>query len=840
MVQVFRKFVVPLLSVMLLGIAPAPVNAATTISGAVVVIPVSSSGYRLTENKATYLASFGAGNSDALVTDSGGCAIKLGQVRCYGLAGTVGDGSNRNRPLPVPITMPGNAQAVKLAEAVVQGQLPYRYVDNEGSFSYRAMRQMCAQGAAGVYCWGNNAGQAILSPTTVYTGTTRMFEGNVLQDAGGAIYHWEPSDFDSASSSYQFTKLAGSVEGLAAGDITHIQTGRTDVRSIGYSEDEVMTQGDLGVCVASSGALQCLSSPMRAALDPEVAALYPLADDPAPLGSSTVITGVPIQSSNPYYGSEKFCSLLSLVVSCSTSTAQSYAAKQIEGGGQYPYGVVFSSRPSQMEPVFTLPSGSSNPVVGILEDWGDRFVCAIHDTFGFLCANSEMSDENPQGIGSDIDGDGAISLGREFSLECGVGFSCTFAPTKLRISGNIITAVGTLTRSPRTSAAISGTVRFPDGLPFQGSIEWSSSDGKLRATSEIAADGTFALAARSGMGSIRLERSWGEFPATCFDGTVTAGCVTNSQTTIYIDSLVANNNVNIVVPSYSGEMRTIDLRFGDGETPISDVVLSAVDPETECTETTISLGRMKSCASQGGALNEGYTGLLTGADGTISLWMPTAMDAILRISAADEYGLTWTEDIVSAGDDGATPEPYSFAGLIFAQPLGAISVRQGSVGTVSALVSVDGIDPAYGMSSGIRPTSTVATTCASERRTDSTDENGLVDFSLCPAGTQLWKVYATDGSFFPSAPFPVTIDPALTALRVSGATLDAAFSGGTTTYTGRFTSSRVTFTPTKASWAGSARVTTPTCSRPSSGTRACTMSVKVGSATIIYTFTLRR
>ena len=824
---------------MLLGSAPAPVNAATTISGAVVVIPVRSSGYRLTQNKATYLASFGAGNSDALVTDSGGCAIKLGQVRCYGLAGTVGDGSNRNRPLPVPITMPGNAQAVKLAEAVVEGRLPYRYF-NEGSFYYREMRQMCAQGAAGVYCWGNNAGQAILSPTTVYTGTTRMFEGNVLQDAGGAIYHWEPSDFDSASSSYQFTKLAGSVEGLATGDITHIQTGRTDVRSVGYSEDELMTVGDLGVCVASSGALQCLSGSMRAALDPEVAALYPLADDPAPLGSATVITGVPIQSSKPYYASERFCSLLSLVVSCSTSTAQSNSYNQIEVGGQYIYGAVYSRRPSQMEPMFTLPSGSSNPVVGIVEDWDTGFVCAIHDTFGFLCANSEIPDENGQAVGPDIDGDGVISLGREFSLECGVGFSCTFAPTKLRLSGSIITAVGTLTRSPRTSAAISGTVRFADGLPFQGSIEWSSSDGKLRATSEIAADGSFTLAARSGMGSIWLGQQWGELPATCLDGTVTAGCVTNSQTTIYIDSLVASNNVNIVVPSYSGEMRTIDLRFGDGETPISDVALNAVDPETECTETTISLGMMKSCASQGVGLNEGYTALLTGADGTISLWMPTAMDAILRISAADEYGLTWTEDIVSAGDDGATPEPYSFAGLIFAQPLGAMSVRQGSAGTVSALVSVDGIDPAYGMSSGIRPTSAGATTCSAERRTDSTDENGLVDFSLCPAGTQLWKVYATDGSFFPSAPFPVTIDPALTALRISGATLDTAFSGGTTTYTGRFTGSRVTFAPTKASWAGSARVTTPTCSRPSRGTRDCTMSVKVGSATITYTFTLRR
>jgi len=288
-------------------------------------------------------------------------------------------------------------------------------------------------------------------------------------------------------------------------------------------------------------------------------------------------------------------------------------------------------------------------------------------------------------------------------------------------------------------------------------------------------------------------------------------------------------------------MRTIDLRFGDGETPIADVTLKVVDPGAECTTTAVALGRMVSCARQGYGLSlDSGQSIKTGADGTVTLWMPTAMDSVLRVSAADEYGLTWTDDIVSLGDDGASPEPFSFAGLLFAEPLGSMSVRQGSTGTVSALVSVDGIDPAYGLNAGIKPFSAVAKTCASERRTDATDENGLVDFSLCPAGTQLWKVYATDGSFFPSAAFPVTIDPALTRLRISGATLDTAFSGGTTTYTGRFTSSRATFTPTKASWARSARVTTPTCSRPSRGKRVCTMSVRIGTSTITYTFTLRR
>ena len=98
--QAPHRFIVLLLSVMLLGVAPAPVNAATTINGAVVVIPVYQekySEYRLTGQKATYLATFGSGNSDALVTKTGGCAIKAGNVSCYGMAGTVGDGTNRNR-----------------------------------------------------------------------------------------------------------------------------------------------------------------------------------------------------------------------------------------------------------------------------------------------------------------------------------------------------------------------------------------------------------------------------------------------------------------------------------------------------------------------------------------------------------------------------------------------------------------------------------------------------------------------------------------------------------------------------------------------------------------------
>lgn len=830
--QVSRKFIVPLLSAILLGVAPAPVNAATTISGAVVVLPVAapyyeSAGYRLTPNKATYLATFGAGNTDALITSTGGCAVKSGQLSCYGLAGTVGDGTNRNRPLAVPITLPYGAQPVKVLAARIQNMSLY---DNNGDFEYSDMHQMCVQGTSAVYCWGKNGSQNPLSPVSIFEGEARLFTGTVLQTTTGEVYHWEPTDFSVPSTSYEMVLLAGGAGELSAGDVIGVMPASAGIYS-NTSNEYVDVRGQLGACVVTLGSVQCLNAPIRDAMFPEVAALYPAVTAPAELGSSTTLYGALIESS---FG---VCTFLDLVVSCSQDTA----TDQYWENDSDLEGYVRVSRPSQFAPMLTLPVGSRSPIVSTMTNWGTTFACAIHDTKGIVCALPDSADEAVDTFIRDIDGDGYASLGREYSLDCGVGFSCEFTPTKLRQSDGIITAVGTLVRTPRTSAAISGTVRFPDGLPFQGSLEWNSSDGKLRATSAIAADGSFALAARSGMGSVTLHQEWADLPATCLDGTVTSGCVSDSDVTIYLDSLAASNSVNITVPTFAGEMRTIDLRFGDGETPIADVALSVVDPEAECSSTTVSLGRMMSCAKLGRGLNQDYgSQIKTGVDGTVSIWMPTGTDSILRASAADEYGLTWTDDIVSLGDDGNTPEPFSFAGLIFAQPLGVMSVRQGSTGTVSALVSVDGIDPAYGLSAGIKPASMVATTCASERRTDATDESGLVDFSLCPAGTQLWKVYATDGSFFPSAPFPITIDPAITGLRVNGATLDAAFSGGTTTYTGRFTSSRVTFTPTKASWAGSARVTIPTCSRPSRGTRDCTMSVRVGSSTITYTFTLRR
>jgi hypothetical protein len=839
MVQVFRKFLVPLLSVMLLGVTPAPVSATTTITGAVVAIPIApygNAGYRLTGQKATYLATFGSGNSDALITATGGCAIKSGNISCYGRAGTVGDGTNRNRPLAVPVSLPGGAQATKLVEFKSGGA---GYQTSEGDYNFREARLMCAQGLTAVHCWGDNAGQVSLSPIAVYSGSTRLFTGNLLQAETGAIFHWEPADFSSATSPYVFTRLASGLEGFSASGISSIHLAYSNSFAwIGGTATQ--GYGALGACITTGNELRCLSAPVRSSMDERVAALFPPAEDPVPLTSATSFAGIPVLGRD---SRGEFCSFVSPVISCTASEAYEEGEDfDLEADGTWYNGRVDVTRPSQMTPTFTLPDGSSEPVV--VGDSNPMAACALHPIHGFVCVSEDQIDlpEEDEYL-HDVDDDGLITIGREFSLDCGVGFSCAFTPSKLRVSGEIVTAVGTLIRTPRTSATLAGTVRFPDGVPFQGSIGWESSDGKLRATSTVAADGSFTLAARSGMGSITLSQLEVSqyLPSTCLDGTATAGCVTFSDTTIYLDTLAASSNVNITVPSYAGEMRTMDLRFGDGETPISDVALAVVDPETECSTTAVAIGRMVSCARQGGGLMADLLSTIkTGADGTVSLWMPTAMDSVLQASAADEYGLTWTDEIVSLGDDGVTPEPFSFAGLIFAQPLGAMSVRQGSTGTVSALVSVDGIDPAYGLSAGIKPASTVATTCSAERRTDATDENGLVDFSLCPAGTQLWKVYATDGSFFPSAPFPVTIDPALTALRVSGATLDTTFSGGTTTYTGRFTSSRVTFTPTKASWAGSARVTTPTCSRPSRGTRDCTMSVKVGSATITYRFTLRR
>ena len=831
-----------MLSVLLLGVAPAPVSAATTISGAVVAIAISnqdwdSSPYRLEVGKATYLATFGGGNSDALINSSGGCAIKSGRVSCYGRAGTVGDGTIRSRPLAVPITIPGGTQVLKLVDARL-GQGTISFDSTEGNYSFSEMGLMCAQATTAVFCWGKNGGQTLLSPVAVYNGATRLFTGTMIQDATGAIYHWEPSSFASTSSGYQFAKVAGSVDGFSADGIVGLQTiyGQSRSRFQNPYESK-MVYGAIGTCVVAVSELRCLYAPTRGPLDARVVALYPPIEDPAPLSAPTNFDGVPIAGAT-----DRFCTYLSRVVSCSRSEAYSSASISGTIDGRTADGTVWLNRPSQMTPLLTLPMGVSDPVI-TQDQWGRVLACAIHEVKGVVCVNEGMltggnvvaQDTTGGEQYPDIDGDGLFSIGREMALDCGVGFSCTFTATKLRASSGIITAVGTLVRTPRTSAQLSGVIRYPDGSPFSGQVSWLSSDRKLQSTAAVSADGAFSLPARSGMGSITFWESWGEQPAACADGTFESGCVTGASATIYVDSLAPSNSVNIVIPTYQGEMRTIDLRFGDGETPISNVRISG-SSASECTTTVTTLGRMFACAS----FTTDHRSVLTGEDGTVSIWMPTNADVVLSLSAADEYGLTWTEEIVSAADDGPTPEPYSFAGLIYAQPMGVMSVRQGSTGLVGAMVSVDGIDPAYGLSAAIKPASAGSKTCTSERLIDASDESGLVDFSVCPAGTQLWRVYSTDGSFFPSAAFPVTVDPALAGLQVSGATLDTPFSGGTTEYSGRFTSSRVTFTATKASWARSATVTASSCSRPTRGTKVCTVKVKVGSATMIYTFTFRR
>ena len=851
--RVPQKLLVLMLSALLLGVAPAPVSAATTISGAVVALPIRQySGdnaiYRLAGNKATYLATFGGGNSDALITPTGGCAIKSGLVSCYGLPGTVGDGTNRSRPLAVRVPLPAGAQAVKIATVLERGG----YLQtNEGDFEYGATRQLCAQGTAGVYCWGRNVNQTSLSPVTVFTGTPRIFTGKFLQDTNGVIYHWQPSDFLNPEDDFALTKIANSVEGYSVEQVTGLFSSVSDTYSSsthapgdlsvtdtggGGNSDErrrMEVGGTFGTCISAVGELRCLLSANPSSMLPEVQEELFLNDTPAPLTDPLAFPGTVIQESDL-----PFCQYAAEIISCTTTAASGENSIGSVGEFYTADGVVRVFRPNNLQPLFTLPTGSSSPVVSYDPTSGGRFACAIHATYGVVCVNPTVGDANNNWarLPSDVDGNGLITLGREFGLDCGVGFNCAFTPTKLRVTEGIVTAVGTLVRSPRTSVRLTGTIRYSDGLPFTGQIGWISSDSKLSAESTVSSNGAFSLAARSGMGTINLSQNQGELPATCFDGTTTAGCVTQTSTAIYVDSLSSSNSVSIVVPTYQGQMRTIDLRFGDGETPISGVKISAPSSEQECSSTAVALGRMYSCASFGTS----YEGLQVGDLGTISLWMPTGMDTVLTLSASDEYGLSWTEEIGSAADDGPTPDPYIFAGLIFAQPAGALSVRQGSAGTVAAMVSVDGIDPAYGLSAGIKPATASEKTCTSERLTGDTDEGGLVDFSVCPMGTQLWRVYSTDGSFFPSAAFPITIDPALTGLQVSGATLDTPFSGGTTEYSGRFRSSRVTFTATKASWARGATVTASSCSRPSRGTKVCTVKVKVGSATMTYTFTFRR
>jgi hypothetical protein len=280
---------------------------------------------------------------------------------------------------------------------------------------------------------------------------------------------------------------------------------------------------------------------------------------------------------------------------------------------------------------------------------------------------------------------------------------------------------------------------------------------------------------------------------------------------------------------------------------MAGVALSGVGPE-QCSITTIDgLGGLYGCVRFAVNPTEWWSDyrpkVVTDADGNATIWMPTDVDIELTASLTEADGISWSEVLDSFYDDGLNPDPYLFPGLIVAATPEPMTILRGQLATIDSAVLVDGIDPAYGLSAALEPVDLVSSTCAStDELVDTSDETGEVTFTACPSGTGEWRVVSTDGSFFPSAPFEITVasPPMVSSISLRGATLDEEFSSLDFSYDGYFTGTSVRFTVGLESAARRARVSASSCRRPTSGARSCTVSVTLNGITDIYTFNLRK
>jgi hypothetical protein len=400
---------------------------------------------------------------------------------------------------------------------------------------------------------------------------------------------------------------------------------------------------------------------------------------------------------------------------------------------------------------------------------------------------------------------------------------------------------------------VGGAVAFDDGTVVSGgTVSWRSSDGLLSSSASIQSNGIFSLPARSGDGRISFGVNYENYvgcPAAWSEVEVVEmeqrACVTQLQSaTIDVALTGSLTGRQVTLPTVVGEPRTISLRFGDGETPIAGVRLSG-SAQGECVITeAVGLGGLYACPSFHIGNYEGERPTLkTGADGTATIWMPTGEDVALTASMIEADGITWSDTLDSFYDDGSNPDPYLFPGLIVAETPAPMTILRGQLATIDSAVLVDGIDPAYGLNAALEPVDSVNSTCAStDELQDTSDESGEVTFTACPSGSGEWRVVSTDGSFFPSAPFEITVTspPMVSSISLRGATLGEAFSSSVFSYDGYFTGSSVRFTVRLELAARRARVRAAACRRPTSGVRSCTVSVALNGVTDVYTFNLRR
>jgi hypothetical protein len=892
---------------------PAPTASAvvsTTIEGAVVVldlphVSVSDSeddhpryydwayedwndGYRLPPpGRGQYIAGFGGNNLTAKVTSNGGCVIKdgSGEVWCFGREHLDGDGTRRN--IPVPRRLAGLSADELQYIAVPSSWRTWKLTESAGTewVSDGNLRAMCALDTSGtVKCWGVNGDELLLGPTAVRSGIQKLYQGGALSE-DGELLTWEWVHEDDVNQLE--LRRVGTIPESIELDSLEVLTGRWGWQSdhlASYVSEEVdldeQTYKYSAEFASIGGQLYRLdgwrANPIGTVLPDDLIGIGALdwgfgPDDVAIEDKYSPTFDVTLREMDvmgtPVADSERDCVRDADLLRCVREDDWDWLSESINGtivGGEgersWNYSMYRGYNLPEYWDRYEIPADS----VDVVE--GRGWACVIRGaTSGVDCApvsqyvrpvavDDYWTYQTDVFVRRDRNLDGLLSLGTEMPINCGVGFQCDFEAESLSQDGSYVTAIGTLTRTPRTSVTISGSVEFDDETAVSGgSVSWESSDGLLRSSAEISSSGTFTLAARSGDGTISVSVTPYQYVGCPpLDGTIVSAvtqpaCLTAiSSASISVALSTSLANRHIVLPTVPGEARTIDLRFGDGETPMAGVSLRG-SATGSCTLTDVDgLGGLYACADY--QLNSDYYGdgsfvVQTGGDGTATIWAPTEVDVALTASMTESDGITWSDTLDSFYDDGPTPAPYLFPGLIVAATPEAMSVRRGEEATVESFVRVDGIDPAFGLSAVLEPVDGQSTTCAATGDlTDTSDENGEVAFGTCPNVTGDWRVVSSDGSFFPSAPFEITVTspPMVSSISVRGGVLDEAFDPDESEFTGYFTGTSVRFTVVKDASARRARVTVSSCRRPRAGSVDCSVSVRMDGVTDVYTFTFRR
>jgi hypothetical protein len=267
----------------------------------------------------------------------------------------------------------------------------------------------------------------------------------------------------------------------------------------------------------------------------------------------------------------------------------------------------------------------------------------------------------------------------------------------------------------------------------------------------------------------------------------------------------------------------------------------------QCEISTTTLGVLRACFRFGFTpiVNESYAirtyGPTSNGAGEISLYSPTESDIEYEISTTAADGIQWSDRRVSFRDDGATPDAWVFPGLIFASTPSNMTMARGGSMQVASSVSVDGLDPAFGLAARLVPLSGQVKACSSEAVTSESDAEGDLAFRVCPGATGSWRIVSADGSFFPSAPFTISVPKMVAGITLKGAKISSRFNAAvSTSYSGAFTSSQATFKVTLANAAKKAVVSAARCTRPTKGARTCKVTVKLNGTVETYTFVLNR